>query len=192
MSFVIGSVSCSCPGSSSKPSRPAASDSSGPVRIEDERRLLFPRVEHLAERVRQPDDRGLHDDGGLTGGFHVACGHRGAGSLVRREDVLELRPIDERFVEMRILACRVAEDVFDARGNELLGEVFAARAGERRMASGETGAPGACAIAVTDSRIELAAAVVTPVATRRRTKSRREMPLVRSCATRFLMTLPHT
>ncbi len=28
VSFVIGSVSCSCPGSSSKPSRPAASDSS--------------------------------------------------------------------------------------------------------------------------------------------------------------------
>ena len=55
------------------------------------------------------------------------------------------------------------------------------------MASGEAGAPGACAIAVTDSRIELAAAVVTPVATRRRTKSRREMPLVRSCATRFLI-----
>src|SRR5687767_10458229 len=56
------------------------------------------------------------------------------------------------------------------------------------MASGETGgAPGVCASAVTDSRMEFAAAVVTPVATRRRTKSRREMPLVRSCATRFLI-----
>ena len=101
-----------------------------PVRIKDERRLLFPRVEHLAERVRQPDDGSLHDDGGLTGGFHVAGGHRGARSLVRREDVLELRPIDERLVEVRVLACRVAEDVFDARGNELLGEVLATRARE--------------------------------------------------------------
>src|SRR5688500_6375145 len=56
------------------------------------------------------------------------------------------------------------------------------------MASGATGAaPGVCASAVTDSRIEFAAAVVTPVATRRRTKSRREIPLVNSWATRFLM-----
>ena len=47
------------------------------------------------------------------------------------------------------------------------------------MASGAAGgAPGVCASAVTDSRIEFAAAVVTPVATRRRTKSRREIVLV--------------
>ena len=108
---------------------------------------------------------------------------------MRREDVLELRPIDERLVEVRVLAGGVAEDVLDARGDELLGEVLAARAREDANGLGrDRRLPGACAIAVTDSRIEFAAAVVTPVATRRRTKSRREMPLVRSCATRFLMT----
>src|SRR5712691_10642980 len=58
------------------------------------------------------------------------------------------------------------------------------------MDSGEIGdAPGVCAIAVTESRIECAAAVVTPAETRRRTKSRREIPLDNSCATRFLIAV---
>ena len=100
------------------------------VGVEDERRLLLPRVEHLAERVGQPDHCGLHDDGRLAGGFDVAGGHRGAGTLVRREDVLELRTIDERLVEVRVLAGGVAEDVLDARGDQLLGEVLAACARE--------------------------------------------------------------
>src|SRR5207247_676620 len=37
-----------------------------------------------------------------------------------------LRPVDERLVEMRVLARRVAEDVLDARGDELLGEALGA------------------------------------------------------------------
>ena len=49
---------------------------------------------------------------------------------MRREDVLELRAIDERLVEVRVLAGGVAEDVFDAGRDQLLGEVFAAGAGE--------------------------------------------------------------
>src|SRR5262245_37197319 len=54
-------------------------------------------------------------------------------------------------------------------------------------ASGDTGAPCVCARASTESRIEVAAVIVTPLATRRRTKSRREMPWDRSCATSSLM-----
>src|SRR5882672_6187621 len=58
------------------------------------------------------------------------------------------------------------------------------------MDSGEAGgAPGACAIAVTESRIECAAVVVTPAATRRRTKSRRDIPFDSSCAIRFFITI---
>src|SRR5438874_1277198 len=44
-------------------------------------------------------------------------------------------------------------------------------------------------MAVTESRIECAAAVVTPAETRRRTKSRREIPLDSSCATRLLIAI---
>src|SRR5438105_4667210 len=54
-------------------------------------------------------------------------------------------------------------------------------------ASGDTGAPCVCASASTASRTELAAVIVTPLATSRRTKSRREMPLDSSCATSSLM-----
>ena len=95
------------------------------VRVEDERCLLLPCVEHLAERVGQSDGAGRHDDGRLSGGLHVAGRHRGARALVRRQDVLELRTIQERVVEVRVLAGRIAEDVLDARGDELLGERLA-------------------------------------------------------------------
>ena len=54
---------------------------------------------------------------GLARGLDVARGHRRARSLVRREDVLELRPVDERLVELRVLARRVAEHVFHAGGD---------------------------------------------------------------------------
>ena len=47
---------------------------------------------------------------------------------MRREDVFELRPVDERLVELRVLARRVAEDIFHTRGHELFGEAFAAAA----------------------------------------------------------------
>ncbi|HZE46969.1 MAG TPA: hypothetical protein VE087_08830, partial [Xanthobacteraceae bacterium] len=93
----------------------------GAIAVEDERRLLLEGVEHLSHGVRQAHHRRLHDDGRLAGGLHVARGHRGARTLVRREDVLELRAVDERLVELRVLARRVAEYVFDARGDELLG-----------------------------------------------------------------------
>ena len=47
---------------------------------------------------------------------------------MRGEDVFELRPVDERLVELRVLARRIAEHVFHARGDELLGEGGAAGA----------------------------------------------------------------
>jgi hypothetical protein len=59
-------------------------------------------------------------------GLHVARGHGGPGTFVRREDVLELRAVDERLVEMRVLARRIAEDVLDPRSDELLGEALRA------------------------------------------------------------------
>ncbi len=100
----------------------------GAVRVEHERRLFLPRVEHLAERIGQPDGAGHHDHGRLAGGFDVAGRHRGAGTFMRREDVLQLRPVHERFIELGILARRIAEDVLHAGRDELLGKRLAARA----------------------------------------------------------------
>ena len=105
---------------------PGAAGLVGAIAVEDERRLLLEGVEHLTHGVREAHHRRLHDDSRLAGGLHVARGHGRTRTLVRREDVLELRPVDERLVEMRVLARRVAEDVFDARGDELLGEALGA------------------------------------------------------------------
>src|SRR5207302_140105 len=99
---------------------PGAAGLVGAIAVEDERRLLLEGVEHLSHGVREAYHRRLHDDARLAGGLHVARGHGGPWTLVRREDVLELRAVDERLVEMRVLARRVAEDVPDARGDELL------------------------------------------------------------------------
>src|SRR6267378_3556507 len=105
---------------------PGAAGLVGAIAVEDERRLLLEGVEHLSHGVRQTHHCRLHDDGRLAGSLHVARGHGGARTLVRREDVLELRAVDERLVEMRVLARRVAEDVPDPRGDELLREALRA------------------------------------------------------------------
>ncbi len=98
----------------------------GAVGVEDERGLLLVGVEHLADGVGHADHRGLHHDRGLAGGLDVARRHRGAGTLVRRQDVFELRAIDERLVELRVLARRIAEHILHARRDQLLGEGGAA------------------------------------------------------------------
>ena len=103
----------------------------GAVGVDDQRRLLLEGVEHLPDGVRHADDRGLHHDGGLARSLDVARGHRGAGPFVRREDVFELRPVDERLVELRILAGGIAEHILHAAGDELIGEGGAAGALER-------------------------------------------------------------
>ena len=129
--LVIGWTICSWLGTSSNPSRPGAPGLVGAVGVDDQRRLLLEGVEHLPDGVGHADDRGLHDDGGLARRLDVAGRHRGAGSFMRREDVFELRPVDERFVELRILAGGIAEHIFDAAGDELIGEGGAAGALER-------------------------------------------------------------
>src|SRR5262249_56475579 len=91
-----------------------------------ERSLLLERVEHLADRVGHADDPRLHDDRGLARGLDVARGHRSAGPFMWREDVFELRPVDERLVELRILACGIAEHVFHPARDELFGKGCAA------------------------------------------------------------------
>ena len=98
------------------------------VAVEDERRLLLVRIEHLAHRVYEPDHGRLHDDRRLARRLDIARGHRGARPLVRREDVFELRSIDQRLIEMRVLARRVAEHVLDAGGDQLLGKALRAGA----------------------------------------------------------------
>ena len=103
----------------------------GAVGIDDERRLLLEGVEHLADGIRHADDRRLHHDSRLARRLDVARRHGGAGPLMRREDVFELRPVDERLVELRILAGRIAEHVFHAAGDELIGKGGAAWALER-------------------------------------------------------------
>ena len=108
----------------------------GAIGIDDERRLLLERVEHLADGIGHADDRRLHDDRRLARGFDVARGHGSAGTLVGGEDVFELRPVDERLVELRILARGIAEHVFHATGDELLGKTGAAGALKRLGADG--------------------------------------------------------
>src|SRR5262249_34684587 len=68
-------------------------------------------------------------------GLDVARSHGCAGPLVRGEDVFELRPIDERLVELRILARRIAEDVFHPATDELFGKGGTAGALKRLGAS---------------------------------------------------------
>src|SRR5215467_5048613 len=94
----------------------------GAIGIDNEWRLLLKGVEHLADRIRHADDGSLHDDRGFARGFDVARSHGGAGSLVRSEDVFELWPVDERLVELRILARGIAEDVFHPAADELFGK----------------------------------------------------------------------
>ena len=107
----------------------------GAIGIDDERRLLLEGVEHLADGIRHADDRSLHDDGGLARSLDVARSHGGAGPLVRGEDVFELRPVDERLVELRILARGIAEDVFHSAADELFGKGGTAGALKRLDAS---------------------------------------------------------
>jgi hypothetical protein len=57
----------------------------------------------------------------------------------------QLRPVDQRLVELRVLARRIAEHVFHARGDQLFGEGRAARAPGLTPATGAAGAAGTVA-----------------------------------------------
>ena len=103
----------------------------GAVGVDDERRLFLPGVEDLAHGIHHADHAGLHHHGGLARGLDVARRHGGARPLVGGQHVFELRPVDQRLVELGILARRIAEHVFHAAGDELLGQGGAAGALER-------------------------------------------------------------
>ena len=100
----------------------------GAVGVDHQRGLFLERVDHLADGVRHADHRGLHHDRRLARRLDVAGGHRRAGTFVRRQDVFELGPVDERVIERRVLAGGIAEHVFHAGGDELVGEGRAAGA----------------------------------------------------------------
>ncbi len=100
----------------------------GAVGIDDERRLLLPGIEDLAHGIDHTDDAGLHHDGGLARRLDVTGCHGSARPFVGREDVFELRPVDERLVELGVFARGIAEHVFHAAGDQLLGERGAAGA----------------------------------------------------------------
>ena len=129
--FVNGWTICSWFGDLLEAVAAGAAGLVGAIGVDHDRGLLLERVDHLADGIGHADHRGLHDDRRLARRLDVAGGHGGAGSFMRREDVFELRAVDQRLVERRILARGIAEHVFHAGGDELVGKGRAAGALER-------------------------------------------------------------